>query len=78
MNTITVFLWRYALLISLLVISTVAQADGQRISDAGRRAISPEIAVGGDGAITADQLPAGTRWLGCRTHTGHSLGTGIY
>ncbi|HJP38374.1 MAG: sialidase family protein [Gammaproteobacteria bacterium] len=59
MNTITMLGWPHTLLICLLALCSTALADGQRISDAGRRAVSPEIAVGVDGAINVIWLDKG-------------------
>jgi len=73
---------RYVLLVGVLTILTAASANtslaaGQRISEAGRRAISPEIAVGPDGAVnviwldkglTADRPPPKPRKPGEHSH----------
>ena len=82
MAEMTRLLSRYALLVGILTILTAASANtslaaGQRISDAGRRAISPEIAVGPDDAVnviwldkglTADRPPPKPRKPGEHSH----------
>ena len=64
-------------LVSLLLFSLPVFADAMRISDEGRRALSPEIAVGPDGAIniiwldkglTADRPPPKPRKPGEHSH----------
>jgi hypothetical protein len=47
------------LVLALLAVSSVASAEALRVSEAGRRAISPEIAVGPDGAINIIWLDKG-------------------
>ena len=61
MNRNTKRLVRYVLLIAILnILTTVtAAAAGQRISVEGRRALSPEIAVGPDGAVNVIWLDKG-------------------
>ena len=64
--------------LAILTLSVMpALADGQRISDEGRRAISPDLAVGSDGAInviwidkglTADRPPPKPRKPGEHSH----------
>jgi len=48
-----------ATLFAAVFLSSVAAADAVRVSDEGRRAISPEIAVGPDGAINIIWLDKG-------------------
>jgi len=82
MVVMTGFISRCTLLTGVLVILTsalaaTASAEGIRISEEGRRAISPEIAVGPDGAInviwldkglTADRPPPKPRKPGEHSH----------
>jgi len=81
MTAMTGQISRYVLLMGALALSTAALANtaaaGQRISDEGRRAISPEIAVGPDGAVnviwldkglTADRPPPKPRKPGEHSH----------
>jgi hypothetical protein len=60
-----------------VLFSAPVKAEGQRVSDNGRRAVSPELAVGGDGAInvvwldkgpTADRPPPKPRKPGEHSH----------
>lgn len=48
-----------ATLVAMLLVSTAALADALQVSETGRRAISPEIAVGPDGAINIVWLDKG-------------------
>ena len=81
MTAMTGLIFRYVLLMGVLALSAAASATtpaaGQRISEEGRRAISPEIAVGPDGAVnviwldkglTADRPPPKPRKPGEHSH----------
>lgn len=77
MTKIAILHTRCILLVAILITSTATLADGQRISEEGRRAISPEIAVGSDGAVniiwldkglTADRPPPKPRKPGEHSH----------
>jgi hypothetical protein len=68
---------RCTLLLSVFLIATSAFAGAQRVSESGRRATSPEIAVGPDGAVniiwldkglTADRPPPKPRKPGEHSH----------
>ena len=59
MKTLTALAPRFGLLLALIAFCMPAYADAQRVSETGRRAVSPEIAVGPDGAINVIWLDKG-------------------
>ena len=54
-----IFFYHSIIFISLLIVSTVTLSSGHSISEKGRRSISPEIAVGPDGALNVIWIDKG-------------------